>query len=143
MMTPEYSAKLKRSIVAHEHRRKYPYTDTVGKVTIGIGYNLSDRGLSDDWIDKQYEEDAEYFYNKLNDTFPWFAELTDDRQIALIDMSFMGWNHFVEFTNMLDALANHDYNRAAYEMLNSEWAKQVKSRATNLAQVMLTGVYDI
>jgi len=37
----------------------------------------------------------------------------------------------------------HDYKRAAFEMLNSKWAEQVKGRAVDLAQGMLTGTYNI
>jgi len=55
----------------------------------------------------------------------------------------MGWKHFLNFEKMLDALSKQNYQEAAYQMLNSEWAKQVKGRAANLAQGMLTGVYNI
>jgi lysozyme len=58
-------------------------------------------------------------------------------------MSFMGWNHMLEFTGLFDALSKGDYKQAAYEMLNSKWAEQVKGRAATLAQAMLTGVYNI
>ena len=34
----------------HEGRRAFPYHDTVGKLTIGVVRNLTDRGLSDDEI---------------------------------------------------------------------------------------------
>lgn len=141
-MTPEMFVKLKRSLLLHEGYRKFPYQDTLGKTTIGIGYNLTDRGLDDDWINTQYAKDVAYFYEKLC-TFPWFPELTIDRQIALVDMAFMGWQRFLEFDKMLAALAEHDYGRAAYEMLDSRWAQQVKSRAATLAQVMISGVYEI
>jgi GH24 family phage-related lysozyme (muramidase) len=32
----------------HEGRRAFPWYDSAGKISIGIGRNLSDRGLSDD-----------------------------------------------------------------------------------------------
>lgn len=142
MMTPEMMARLKRSLILHEGYRNFPYTDTVDKITIGIGYNLTDRGLSDEWINKQYLDDVTYFYNQLCE-FPWFNELNEDRKIILIDMSFMGWKRFLGFTEMLKALAKGDYNQASVEMLNSEWATQVKGRAVKLAQGMLDGVYDV
>jgi lysozyme len=141
-MSSEMTAKLRKSLVSHEDYCKYPYVDTVGKITIGIGYNLTDRGIDDEWINEQYQKDVDFFYQKLA-TFPWFLELNPDRQIVLIDMCFMGWKNFLEFTKMLEALANHDYDGAATEMLNSKWAEQVKGRATALAQGMRTGVYDI
>lgn len=142
MMTSEMMQKLKASLIKHEGLRKFPYVDSVGKITIGIGYNLSDRGIDDQWINKQYLEDVNYFYLQLCE-YPWYKELNSDRQVILIDMAFMGWKKFLEFKQLFVALAKHDYNLAAYNMLNSEWALQVKSRATQLAHGMLTGIYDV
>lgn len=143
MMTPGMNAKLYRSLVLHEDKRNYPYVDSVGKITIGIGYNLSDRGLPDSWINSQYIEDVDYFYKQFNETFSWYKDLNEDRQIALIDMAFMGWKKFLEFHHLIDALSKHDYVRAHDEMLNSKWAEEVKGRAITLANVILTGSYNI
>lgn len=142
MMTPEMAAKLKRSVILHEGYRKFIYMDSMGKLTGGIGYNFSDRGLTDDWIQSQYQQDVDYFYNQLCQ-FHWYKQLIPERQIVLIDMAFMGWKKFLEFEKMIEAISLGDYKRAALEMLNSEWAHQVKNRAANLAQGMLTGVYDV
>lgn len=142
MMSVEGMAKLRRSLIEHEELRHFPYVDTVGKVTIGIGYNLTDRGLPDDWINKQYLEDVVYFYDQLVQ-FPWFTTLNEDRQIVLVDMCFMGWKRFLEFKEMIAALEKSDFKQAAFEMLQSKWAEEVKNRAAQLAQGMLTGIYNI
>ena len=142
-MTTEMFAKLKRSLVLHEEYRKLPYVDSLGNITIGIGYNLSDRGLDDDWINNQYAKDVNYFYNQLSQDYYWFNDLNVDRQIVLVDMCFMGYKHFQQFVHMFSALADHDYVQAAREMLDSEWALQVKSRALTLAQAMTSGVYNV
>ncbi len=142
MMTVEMLDKLKKSLVAHEGYRKMPYVDSVGKITIGIGYNLSDRGIDDGWINHQYQSDVLYFYNQLME-MPWYQNLNADRQVVLIDMAFMGWRKFVGFKKMIHAIEKGDYKQAAYEMLDSRWAEQVKGRAASLAQGMLTGVYNI
>jgi lysozyme len=135
-------SKLKRSLILHEGYKDHPYFDTVGNITIGIGYNLSDRGLPDEWINRQYQDDVEYFYNQLC-TFPWFELLSTDRQIVLIDMAFMGWKKFLSFKNMIKALEQGDYHLAASEMLKSNWAVQVGNRAITLANVMNDGVYHV
>ena len=140
-MTPEMTAKLRKSLVAHEGYSTHLYADTVGKQTIGIGYCISDRGLPDTWVNTQYEEDVNYFYSQLN-TFPWFRALNEDRQVALIDMSFMGLKRFLEFHGMIAALSEQNYAMAASEMLASEWANQVKGRAITLANAIRTGVYN-
>ena len=116
--------------------------DTLGNITIGIGYNLTGRGLPDDWINAQFASDTQYFYDQLNG-FAWFANLNTDRQIALVDMCFMGWQKFLEFKNFINYLNEERYPEASLEMLNSEWAKQVGSRAITLASVIRTGTYII
>lgn len=143
MMISEIAAKLRRSLIKHEGFNKFPYLDTYAHVTIGIGYNLSERGIDDDWINAQYAKDVAYFYHMLDSTFPWFAKLNEDRQIVLVDMAFMGWRHFLTFEDMLKALSTGDYKQAAAEMISSEWAGQVKSRAKELATAMFTGEYNI
>jgi len=142
MMTVEMMAKLRRSLIKHEGFENLPYQDSVGKITIGIGYNLSDRGLPDEWVNTQYSQDVDYFYRQLN-KFPWYEKLNYDRQIVLIDMAFMGWKNFLEFKDMLTAIEFNDFDEASYQMMNSLWAEQVKGRATTLAKAMQTGVYDI
>jgi len=141
-MTPEMSAKLKRSVVNHEGRKKFPYPDTLGNITLGIGYNLTARGITDEWIDKQYDEDAEYFYNQLSQNL-WFQKLNQDRQIILVDMCFMGVKKFMTFKKMIQALKMNDFDRAADEMLDSVWALQVKDRAIILSNAMREGVYYV
>src|SRR2546427_7676812 len=45
---------------------KFPYVDTVGKVTIGIGYNLTDRGMPDEWINTRSEEHTSELQSQSN-----------------------------------------------------------------------------
>lgn len=139
MMTADMKAKLKQLLIKHEDKRNFPYYDTVGKITIGIGYNLTDRGVSDEWINEQYEQDVSYFYQSLTNDFPWFRDLSEPRQMVLIDMAFMGYKKLLGFKKMLAALARHDYLKAADEMLDSKWATQVKGRADELAGIMESG----
>ncbi len=141
MLTKEHLIKLKASLIKHEGLKHFPYVDTMGNITIGIGYNLSDRGISESWINQQYQDDVSYYYNELY-KFKWYRELDPSRQIVLIDMAFMGLNHLMSFTKMFVALEKKDYKTAAQEMLDSLWAKQVKGRAQELARAMETGIYE-
>lgn len=142
MMSQTMMLKSYQSLVKHEGYSKFPYTDSLGKTTIGIGYNLSDRGISDDWIKKQFDSDVSYFYSQLC-KFGWYNILNEDRKIVLLDMSFMGWQHFLKLERMISALASENYEKAADEMLDSLWAKQVKYRAVELAEAMRSGIYNI
>lgn len=136
-MTPDLRVKLRESLIQDEEYKKFPYLDTQGKVTIGIGYNLTDRGISDQWIGEQFNEDVDYIYSKLTEVYTFFLGLTEERQIALINMCYnLGLKDFQEFHGMLDALNNGDYKLASQEMLNSKWAHEVGERAVRLANIM-------
>lgn len=139
-MTPEGKQKLKHLLISHENYKQFPYTDTTGHLTVGIGRNLSDRGISTTEAFYLLDDDILYFSSKLAHYLPFFIELSENRQIALIDMCFnLGVQGFLNFKNMIAALASHDYDRAANEMLNSKWAEQVGDRATCLANIIRTG----
>lgn len=124
----------------HEGRRRFPYTDTVGKLSIGVGRNLTDKGLRDDEIDYLLMNDIQECRTDLQ-TFPWFRTLDPVRQQALGDFRFnLGAAGFRKFTQMIAALEAKDYARAARSMKASRWARQVQpSRSARLIQMMETG----
>jgi lysozyme len=138
-MDAVFKSRLKALIVSHEGLKNHPYTDTKGNITIGIGYNLTARGLPDSWINAQYDEDVTYFDKQLSLDYAWYPELCDARRMALIDMCFMGYKTFQTFHKLILALELRNYDRAAHEMLNSEWAEQVRGRALELAEIMRSG----
>ena len=140
MMTPEGKQKLRALLIQHESYRQFPFTDSTGHLTIGIGRNLIDRGISSTEAFYLLDDDVLYFSNKLCHFLPSFSKLSEPRQIALVDMCFnLGIQGFLNFKEMIAALEVHDYVRAADEMLSSKWAEQVGERATCLANIMRTG----
>ncbi len=140
MLTSEGKLKLKQLLVKHESYKQFPYVDITGHLTIGIGRNLNDRGISTTEAFYLLDDDIIYFTGKLNHFLKFFHQLDENRQIALIDMCFnVGVQGFLNFTQMILALEAHDYQRAADEMLNSKWAEQVGDRAIALANIMRTG----
>lgn len=73
-------------------------------------------------------------------TFRWFDHLDPIRQRVMVDMRFnLGPSRFRGFKNMLAAMDKGEYAKAAAEMLNSDWAKDVKSRAMRLVLMMSSG----
>ena len=44
-------ARPQKMLIRHEGRQTHPYRDIFGKITIGVGGNLSNRGLAADEID--------------------------------------------------------------------------------------------
>lgn len=139
-MTPEAKMRLRNLLTSHESFRQFPYTDVTGHLTIGIGRNLTDRGISTNEALMLLDDDISYFANKLSHYLTCFPGLDSNRQIALVDMCFnLGIHGFLGFDGMIQALENRDYKRAHDEMLDSKWAQQVGERATQLANIILTG----
>ena len=124
----------------HEGVEHKPYTDTVGKLTIGVGRNLDDRGLSDHEIDFLLQNDIRLVEEELDQWWPHWRSLNQTRQLVVADMMFnMGRPRLSQFKMFLAALQAANYEMASTEMLDSKWASQVKGRATTLADMMSTG----
>lgn len=139
-MNPESRQKLKGLLTQDETYKQFPYTDTTGHLTIGIGRNLVDRGISLTEALYLLDDDISYFYGKLSYHLPFFIKLSEARQIALVNMCFtLGMQGFLNFRQMIVALEANDFERAAKEMLESKWAAQVGERANRLALIISKG----
>ena len=139
-MTPELRQKLRSLLTQHEQFRQFPYNDQTGHLTIGIGRNLTDRGISQTDAFALLDDDISYFYSRLKSACNYFDALDDNRKIALVDMCFnLGVNGFLGFHDMQSAMERGDYEMAAQEMLDSKWATQVGERAITLANIVRTG----
>lgn len=116
-----------------------PYRDTVGKLTVGYGRNLDDRGISEDEAGFMLDNDIDLVEEEL-ERMPLYRGLDPIRQTVLANMAFnMGMPTLMTFSRMLGALAEKDWDRAAAEMMNSKWARQVGSRADELSELMRRG----
>lgn len=125
-----------------EGSRNFPYVDTMGKITIGVGYNLTDNGLPDSYINDLLQDRIQIITKQINDRLPYFQTLDPVRQGVLINMGYnLGFGGLEKFANMLTAFAKGDWDTAASEMLNSAWAGQVKDRAMRLAEQTKTGIW--
>jgi lysozyme len=125
----------------HEGERLTPYRCTAGKLTIGVGRNLEDRGITAEESAYLLNNDIEREWKALKTALPWVTGLNDVRQRVLLDMAFnLGINGLLKFKNTLATIQRGDYERAAGMMLDSLWARQVKGRAVRLAEMMKTGI---
>src|ERR1044071_7820449 len=105
----------------HEGVRLKPYRDTVGKLTIGIGRNLDDVGISKDEAYYLVNGDIDFTVRGLLGRYPWFATLDPVRQAALVNMGFnLGLDGLAGFKKMLAALAAGDYAKASEEITASQ-----------------------
>lgn len=129
--------RLIQQLYADEGMRLKPYVDTVGKITIGIGRNLSDVGISTTEAKALCDSDLDTVESDLDGRFPWWRTLSEERQEVLANMCFnMGIGKLFGFQNMIAALKAGNYEIAAAEMMNSGWALQVGDRAKRLAATM-------
>ncbi|WP_426111060.1 glycoside hydrolase family protein [Massilia sp. PWRC2] len=125
-----------------EGRRDRVYTDSVGKLTVGVGRNISDREFSQDEIDLMLSNDIALVEADLDRTMPWWRTMTEARQGVLANMAFnLGISRLAGFKNTLAYMQAGRYDAAAAGMLDSLWAKQVGARADRLAKIMRTGEY--
>ena len=122
------------------------YQDTEGNPTIGYGFNLNDpamrsmvpaeviagrRTLTPQEAEQiflvRYEQAAQDAWGYLGETM---NTLDPQRQAILVDMAYnLGPNKLAGFKKMREAIIAGDYPRAASEMKDSDWYKQVGNRS--------------
>ena len=138
-MTIQDRDALRQQLIHHEGLRLKAYRDSVGILTIGIGRNLEDRGITEAEARYLLDNDINACINDLL-TFAWFPDLDPVRQRVFVDLCFnLGVKRLREFTKMLDAAARQDWPLAARELLDSRYAEQVGQRAQTLAAMLVTG----
>tara|TARA_R100001369_G_scaffold23148_4_gene42480 strand:+ start:4185 stop:4601 length:417 start_codon:yes stop_codon:yes gene_type:complete len=129
----------------HEGVETHAYKCTADKTTIGVGRNIDPSGglgLSSDEIDYLLSNDVKRVSAELIRAFSWFSELDEVRKDAMIDMCFnMGLPRLKLFKKSLEAMANEDYDIAAIEFLDSNWAKQVGGRSIIVTDMIRSGDY--
>ena len=132
--------KLKEDLMRDEGIRLKPYTDTVGKVTIGFGRNLDDKGILLSEAHTMLANDVATCTIECRDAFAFWNELTEPQQRGLCNMVFnIGLTRVRGFKLMLAALEAGNYDLAAREALDSRWAEQVGDRAQRVATLLRGG----
>lgn len=139
-MTPEMRAKLKSLLLQHEKFRQFPFSDMSGHITIGIGRNLSERGISTNEALALLDDDIFYFNSKLHFLLPFYQLLDEARKLCLLDIVFhLGINDFLSHEVLLLAVEKGTYEKASKEILNCKAAHNSPERYQQLAYIMRTG----
>ncbi len=126
------------------------YQDTGGNWTIGFGHLMETdelRTITRDeavaYFRADYAEAQQSAVNFVGSQAA-FNGLSNGRQIVLTDMAYnLGGGGLNEFTNLRDAVRNSDWDRAGDEILDSEYASQVGTRADRNAAIMFNGNMDV
>jgi lysozyme len=83
-------------LVKHEGLRTKPYEDTVGVLTIGVGRNLDDVGLSHDEIYYMLKNDIRRCEEELDNAFRWYKDLDQVRKGCYDKLVLQSWHIKVE-----------------------------------------------
>ena len=133
---------LRSLLIEHEGLKLFPYTDTVGKTTIGVGRNLTDRGISHNEAMTMMNNDIGMCINQL-EHFSWYTAMDKVRQEVLVELCFnIGLPDLLKFKTMISFLIEKDWELAADAMLASKWRQDVGViRSSNMAKRLVTGSY--
>jgi len=133
--------RIKEQLVRHEGLRLKPYRCTAGRLTIGIGRNLDDCGISQSEAYAMLINDIMNCEKQLQAKIPdIYNDLDEVRKSVLLNMCFnLGISGLLGFKNTLEFIKVGDWERAANNMLVSRWAKQVGRRAIELSELMRKG----
>ena len=131
--------EFKAHLIEFEGIRLKPYVDSVGKLSLGIGRNLDDMGITLEeahvLLDNDINNVEEEVVRKING----FDLLPDRAKLVLLDMAFnMGVPTLLSFKKMLRAISHNDWDESARQLLSSRYAKQVGRRAIYNAHLLET-----
>jgi lysozyme len=145
-------AVMRDELIRDESIRLKPYLDCCGKLrneckcpvkgklTIGIGRNLDDVGISRVEAIEMNDADIYRAAGELDMHLNWWQQLDPVRQRVMLNMCFnLGIDKLIGFKNTLAKIKSGDYQGAADGMLQSLWARQVGDRAKRLAELMRRG----
>jgi lysozyme len=131
---------LKADLRRHEGLRLAPYSDTVGKITIGYGRNLTDNGITPKEAEAMLDHDARNAWSDCEKYIHAFDDLDSPRKVVVANMMFnLGATRLLKFSNFITALSLGDFVTAAAEMRNSAWYRQVGTRGEELEMRMFKG----
>jgi lysozyme len=134
-------ALLEVRLAREEGRRQFPYVDSVGKLSIGVGHNLTDKGLPEAIIDALLVYDIAEAEADLDRDVPWWHELDDVRAAALADLCFnLGITALLTFKETLALIHAGDWPAVADHLRASLWYRQVGTiRGESIARAFETG----
>jgi lysozyme len=161
--------KMEAQLVLHEGLKLHMYLDTEGYDTLGVGYNVSSRGLDAfaSIIDRDLRwKKGDYGTHLITKQealkvcradilrveaatrmhLPFYDQLDLVRQRVVIDMAFNMGLKALGFRNTIAAAQIRDWSTTTREMYKSKWSRQVgdgpggkRDRVDRLAQMVLTG----
>jgi len=132
MITEEY-------IIKHEGIKLKPYLCPAGKLTIGVGRNIEDNGISTDEAIYILKNDIKRCESELREIFDHFDLFDENKKTSLIDIIFqLGKPSFLKFKKMIRAIKKGDWQESVRELKDSRLCREVPSRCEDNSELMST-----
>lgn len=117
-------------LVRHEGIRTFPYHCSENRLTIGIGRNLEQNGISEEEAYYLLENDIKRVMSNLDKSFHMWRCFPKKARLVCIDMAFqMGIAGFLGFKKTIALMQLGMWLEASEELLDSRYAIQTPNRA--------------
>jgi len=135
--------RLREDLETDEGVKYEIYLDHLGYPTFGIGHLIRENDPEHGWevgteisesrVAEAFEQDVQTVLSDCNTLYPDFDDLPEEAQLVIANMMFnLGYPRLSAFKGMKAGVDARDWNRAADEMIDSRWYKQVTNRAQRL-----------
>ena len=139
--------QLRKELEVDEGVKYEIYKDHLGYPTFGIGHLVIDSDpehgqevgtpVSEDRVIEAFDNDVQIVLADCERLYNDFNVLPEEVQLIVANMMFnMGRPRLSKFKGMKAGVDAQDWNKAADEMIDSAWYKQVPNRAGRLVKRM-------
>ena len=139
--------QLRKELEVDEGVKYEIYNDHLGYPTFGIGHLVRDSDpeagaalgtpVSEDRVIEAFNADVETVLNDCTILYDDFDDLPEEAQLIIANMMFnLGRPRLSKFKGMKAGVDSRDWNKAADEMIDSAWYRQVPNRAGRLVKRM-------
>ena len=139
--------QLRKELEVDEGVKYEIYNDHLGYPTFGIGHLVRDNDpesgepvgtpVSEDRVIEAFNQDVETVLSDCNILYDDFSDLPEEAQLIIANMMFnLGRPRLSKFKGMKAGVDSRDWNKAADEMIDSAWYRQVPNRAERLVKRM-------
>ena len=132
--------RLTNQLIIDEGLKLKPYHCTSNKLTIGVGRNLDDVGITEGEAKFLLKNDISRGAGECMYEFDWFSGLSERRKEAIINLVFnMGLTKFKQFKKTISYIEQGLFELAGTELLDSNYARQVGNRSIRVANMLADG----
>ena len=139
--------QLRKELEVDEGVKYEIYNDHLGYPTFGIGHLVRDTDpeagaalgtpVSEDRVIEAFNQDVETVLSDCNILYDDFDDLPEEAQLIIANMMFnLGRPRLSKFKGMKAGVDARDWKKAADEMIDSAWYRQVPNRAGRLVTRM-------